>query len=95
MQSAIVDRDNAEALLPQALVDAAFGLNLQPGQLSTSDVEVPGEGYYVWGLEKLIEGRNRNYEELTDEEKAEVKEAFIAAEVKKLASEEGNDYRDT
>ncbi|MCH2601752.1 MAG: SurA N-terminal domain-containing protein [Pedosphaera sp.] len=95
VQSAIVDRDNAEALLPQALVDAAFGLNLQSGQLSTSDVKVPGEGYYVWGLEKLIEGRRRNYEELTDEEKAEVKEAFIAAEVKKLASEEGNDYRDT
>ena len=95
VQSAIVDRDNAEALLPQALVDAAFGLNLQSGQLSTSDVKVPGEGYYVWGLEKLIPGRNRQYEELTDEEKAEVKEAFIAAEVKKLASEEGNDYRDT
>ena len=95
VQSAIVDRDNAEALLPQALVDAAFGLNLQSGQLSTSDVKVPGEGYYVWGLEKLIPGRNREYEELTDEEKAEVKEAFIAAEVKKLASEEGNDYRDT
>ena len=48
VQSAIVDRDNAEALLPQALVDAAFGLNLQSGQLSTSDVKVPGEGYYVW-----------------------------------------------
>ena len=95
VQSAIVDRDNAEALLPQALVDAAFGLNLQSGQLSTSDVKVPGEGYYVWGLEKLIPGRNRQYEELTDEEKAEIKEAFIAAEVKKLASEEGNDYRDT
>ena len=56
VQSAIVDRDNAEALLPQALVDAAFGLNLQSGQLSTSDVKVPGEGYYVWGLEKLIPG---------------------------------------
>ena len=95
VQSATTDRANAEALLPQALVDAVFGLNLQPGQLSTSAVEVAGEGYYVWGLEKLIEGRPRNYEELTDEEKAEVKEAFIAAEVKKLASEEGNDYRDT
>ena len=95
VQSATTDRANTETLLPQALVDAAFGLNLQPGQLSTSAVEVAGEGYYVWGLEKLIEGRPRNYEELTDEEKAEVKEAFIAAEVKKLASEEGNDYRDT
>ena len=95
VQSATTDRANAEALLPQALVDAVFGLNLQPGQLSTSAVEVAGEGYYVWGLEKLIEGRPRNYEELTDKEKAEVKEAFIAAEVKKLASEEGNDYRDT
>jgi len=95
VQSATTDRANAEALLPQALVDAVFDLNLQPGQLSTSAVEVAGEGYYVWGLEKLIEGRPRNYEELTDEEKAEVKEAFIAAEVKKLASEEGNDYRDT
>jgi len=95
VQSAIIDRDNAEALLPQALVDAAFGLNLQSGQLSTSDVKVPGEGYYVWGLEKLIPLRTRQYEELTDEEKAEVKEAFIAAEVKKLASEKGNDYRDT
>ena len=95
VQSATTDRANTEALLPQALVDAVFGLNLQPGQLSTSAVEVAGEGYYVWGLEKLIEGRPRNYEELTDEEKAEVKEAFIAAEVKKLASEEGNDYRDT
>ena len=95
VQSATTDRANAEALLPQTLVDAVFGLNLQPGQLSTSAVEVAGEGYYVWGLEKLIEGRPRNYEELTDEEKAEVKEAFIAAEVKKLASEEGNDYRDT
>ena len=94
VQSATTDRANAEALLPQALVDAVFGLNLQPGQLSTSAVEVAGEGYYVWGLEKLIEGRPRNYEELTDEEKAEVKEAFIAAEVKKLASEDGNDYRD-
>ena len=86
VQSATTDRANAEALLPQALVDAVFGLNLQPGQLSTSAVEVAGEGYYVWGLEKLIEGRPRNYEELTDEEKAEVKEAFIAAD--------GNDYRD-
>ena len=76
-------------------MDAAFGIDLQSGRLSSSEVEVPGEGYYVWGLEKLIEGRRRNYEELTDEEKAEVKEAFIAAEVKKLASEEGNDYRDT
>ncbi len=95
VQSTIADRANAEALLPQALVDAAFGSNLQPGQLSTSAVEVAGEGYYVWGFEKLIEGRSRNYEELTDEEKTEVKEAFIAAEVKKLASEEGNDYRDT
>lgn len=94
VQSATTDRANAEALLPQALVDAVFGLNLQPGQLSTSAVEVAGEGYYVWGLEKLIEGRPRNYEELTDEEKSEVKEAFIAAEVKKLASEDGNDYRD-
>ena len=94
VQSATTDRANAEALLPQALVDAVFGLNLQPGQLSTSAVEVAGEGYYVWGLEKLIEGRPRNDEELTDEEKAEVKEAFIAAEVKKLASEDGNDYRD-
>ena len=94
VQSATTDRANAEALLPQTLVDAVFGLNLQPGQLSTSAVEVAGEGYYVWGLEKLIEGRPRNYEELTDEEKAEVKEAFIAAEVKKLASEDGNDYRD-
>ena len=94
VQSATTDRANAEALLPQALVDAVFGLNLQPGQLSTSAVEVAGEGYYVWGLEKLIEGRPRNYEELTDEEKAEVKEAFIAAEVKKLASEDGTDYRD-
>ena len=94
VQSATTDRANAEALLPQALVDAVFDLNLQPGQLSTSAVEVAGEGYYVWGLEKLIEGRPRNYEELTDEEKAEVKEAFIAAEVKKLASEDGNDYRD-
>ena len=95
VQSAVADRDNVEALLPQALVDAAFGIDLQSGRLSSSEVEVPGEGYYVWGLEKLIEGRSRNYEELTDEEKAEVKEAFIAAEVKKLASEEGNDYRDT
>ena len=95
VQSAIVDRDNVEALLPQALVDAVFGLNLQSGQLSTSDVKVSGEGYYVWGLEKLIPLRTRQYEELTDEEKAEIKEAFIAAEVKKLASEEGNDYRDT
>ena len=95
VQSTIADRANAEALPPQALVDAAFGSNLQPGQLSTSAVEVAGEGYYVWGFEKLIEGRSRNYEELTDEEKTEVKEAFIAAEVKKLASEEGNDYRDT
>ena len=57
VQSATTDRANAEALLPQALVDAVFGLNLQPGQLSTSAVEVAGEGYYVWGLEKLIEGR--------------------------------------
>ena len=95
VQSAIADRANAAALLPQALVDAAFGPTLKPGQLSTSAVEVAGEGYYVWGFEKLIEGRPRKYEELTDEEKAEVKEAFIAAEVKKLASEEGNDYRDT
>ena len=95
VQSAITDRANAAALLPQALVDAAFGPSLKPGQLSTSAVEVAGEGYYVWGFEKLIEGRPRKYEELTDEEKAEVKEAFIAAEVKKLASEEGNDYRDT
>ena len=62
VQSATTDRANAEALLPQALVDAVFGLNLQPGQLSTSAVEVAGEGYYVWGLEKLIEGRPRNYE---------------------------------
>mgnify|MGYP001257405551 CR=1 FL=1 len=95
VQSAIADRANAAALLPQALVDAAFGPTLKPGQLSTSAVEVAGEGYYVWGFEKLIEGRPRKHEELTDEEKAEVKEAFIAAEVKKLASEEGNDYRDT
>ncbi len=95
VQSAITDRANAAALLPQALVDAAFGPSLKPGQLSTSAVEVAGEGYYVWGFEKLIEGRPRKHEELTDEEKAEVKEAFIAAEVKKLASEEGNDYRDT
>ena len=95
VQSATTDRANAEALLPQALVDAVFGLNLQPGQLSTSAVEVAGEGYYVWGFEKLIEGRPRKHEELTDEEKAEVKEAFIAAEVRKLASEEGNDYRDS
>ena len=94
VQSATTDRANAEALLPQTLVDAVFGLNLQPGQLSTSAVEVAGEGYYVWGLEKLIEGRPRNYEELTNEEKAEIKEAFIAAEVKKLASEDGNYYRD-
>ena len=95
VQSTIADRANAEALLPQALVDAAFVSNLQPGQLSTSAVEVAGEGYYVLGLEKMIPSRPRQYEELTDEEKAEVKEAFIAAEVKKLASEEGNDYRDT
>ncbi len=95
VQSAITDRANAAALLPQALVDAAFGPSLKPGQLSTSAVEVAGEGYYVWGFEKLIEGRPRKHEELTDEEKAEVKEAFIAAEVKKLASEEGNDYRDS
>ena len=95
VQSAITDRANAAALLPQALVDAAFSPSLKPGQLSTSAVEVAGEGYYVWGFEKLIEGRPRKHEELTDEEKAEVKEAFIAAEVKKLASEEGNDYRDT
>ena len=47
------------------------------------------------GLGEINRGAARNYEELTDEEKAEVKEAFIAAEVKKLASEEGNDYRDT
>jgi len=95
VQSGTADRANAEALLPQALVDAAFGSNLQPGQLSTSAVEVASEGYYVWGLEKLIPARTRQYEELTDEEKAEVKEAFIAAEVKKRASEEGNDYRDS
>ena len=95
VQSAIADRANAAGLLPQALIDAAFGPTLKPGQLSTSAVEVTGEGYYVWGFEKLIEGRPRKHEELTDEEKAEVKEAFIAAEVKKLASEEGNDYRDT
>ena len=95
VQSTIADRANAEALLPQAVVDAAFVSNLQPGQLSTSAVEVAGEGYYVLGLEKMIPSRPRQYEELTDEEKAEVKEAFIAAEVKKLASEEGNDYRDT
>ena len=96
VQSGTADRANAEALLPQALVDAAFGSNLQPGQLSKrAGVEVANEGYYVWGLEKLIPVRTRQYEELTVEEKAEVKEAFIAAEVKKLASEEGNDFRDT
>lgn len=96
VRSAIIGQANAEALLPQAVVQAAFAATApSPNELSTRPVAVPGEGFYIWGLEEVIPGRSRKYEELTDTEKAEVKKGFIAAEVKKLASEEGNDYRDT
>jgi len=97
LSSVIVDQANKEtASLPQRLVDALYALpNSATGMLSTSAVEVSGKGYYVFGLEQVIAGHPRKYEELTKDEQTEVKKGFIEKKVKELASKEGDDWRET
>jgi len=96
VRSVIVDEKNMEASIPQSLVDALYVFpGSAVGMLSTSAVEVSGKGYYVFGLEQIIAGHPRKYEELSKDEQAEVKKGFIDKKVKELASEEGDDWRET
>jgi len=95
VSSVTVDQSNEESSLPQSLVDALYALpDSTAGMLSTSAVEVPGDGYYVFGLEQIIAGNTREYAELSKDEQAEVKKGFIEMEVKRLASDEGGDWRE-
>ena len=96
VRSVTVAQSNEEASLPQELVDALYALpDLADGMLSTSAVEVSGKGYYVFGLEQIIAGHTREYAKLSKDEQAEVKKGFVEKEVKRLASEEGGDWRET
>ncbi len=93
--SVTVAQSNEEASLPQALVDALYALpDSADGMLSTSAMEVSGEGYYVFGLEQIIAGHSREYAKLSKDEQAEVKKGFIEKEVKRLASEESSDWKE-
>ena len=95
VSSVTVDQSNEESSLPQTLVDALYELpDSAAGMLSTSAVEVPEKGYYVFGLEQIIAGHTREYEKLSKDEQAEVKKGFIEMEVKRLASDEGGDWRE-
>ena len=94
--AAMFSEANEQAKYPQALIDAAFAMSESDiGKLSEGvAVKVSGEGYYVFGLEEVISGRPRKYIELSKNEQAEVKKGFINEEVKRLASEEGGDWRE-
>ncbi|SVD89552.1 uncharacterized protein METZ01_LOCUS442406, partial [marine metagenome] len=93
--SVTVAKSNEESSLPQSLVKALYALpDSAAGMLSTSAVEVPGKGYYVFGLEQIITGHAREYAKLSKDEQAEVKKGFIEKEVKRLASDEGGDWRE-
>ena len=94
--AAMFNEANEQAKYPQALIDAAFAMSESDiGKLSEGvAVKVSGEGYYVFGLEEVISGRPRKYIELSKDEQAEVKKGFINEEVKRLASEEGGDWRE-
>ncbi len=96
VNSVVVDQANKEASLPQSLVDALYAFpGSAAGMLSTSAVEVSGEGYYVFGLEEIIPGRTRKYLELSKDEQLKLKEGFIKEEVQRLASEESSDWKET
>ena len=96
VHTTVVSQTNEESALPQDLVDALYA---QPdkaaGMLSTTAVEVSGKGYFVFGLEEVIPGRPRQYQELSKGEQLKIKEDFDKKEAERLASEEAKDWRDT